>query len=219
MVTTNEAGPLIHFKEQEYSNKLSRYTFCIVHIKTLMNTFNELNLEKIEFNEVPALLKNPVAFVYDKMAQGQPAFLAGMPINKEKAMEILIKPDGYEALLKKVEDYIKYSNANAEAKDIAENFEVNEKGEIVVKQKIVDSIKSDCEIRVESEYGQKVNELAIELVRILKDTRLDQALIKRPHREPEKEFKEFIQQVLLYDNKKGEFVINWQFLKDLDKRN
>lgn len=95
----------IQFDEAEYNNRLSRYKLYVTKLQVVLDAYNAMKLPALNTGEFRALLRNFETTIFDKMNNGESFSLAGMELDKAKAMELLTKPEGYNTLETLIKDY------------------------------------------------------------------------------------------------------------------
>lgn len=94
---------LIAFDESHYKRQIAHLESVAGIIQNVVDTYNTLGLPSLESKELQTLFSDTVSLVFDKMTNGQSMLsIAGIEVDKIKAMDIIIKPVGYDDLLNTV---------------------------------------------------------------------------------------------------------------------
>jgi len=143
--------------------------------QAVITAYNKLGLAKIQNGELELLFADPETFVFDKQIADAPLSLAGLPINKQKAMEIVEKPAGFEDLKDALH------NAQLETKQFNEIqsykigwpalpcFQMDEKNKLSIKEETLADIKERCSFYATSERAQSVLKFAQAIVKAAED--------------------------------------------------
>ena len=119
---------------------LERLQKWIPEFNEVLEAYKVLGLEDLSSAEFQPLLQSPKFVVFDKMTGGQPVSIAGLKVNKAKAMDILDKPDGYDELLELIE---KYKVEKSQFVNQASLVEIVD-GAVVPKQSAIDKAEEDA---------------------------------------------------------------------------
>ena len=110
------------------------------------------------------LFQKPVDLIFDKMTGGQ-LYIGGVQVNKEKAIEILVKPVGYDTFLALHADTIKqlkgellypHKSYPVTPNNIDDYFELDEVLTVSLKQSMKDKIKTSHEYYAKSDQAKKM---------------------------------------------------------------
>lgn len=129
---------LIHTDASENSAHAAAWNTAKADVQQILNLYNAMELPPLTALEFPQLFNDTETLIYDKYTGGD-VFITSpsnnnLPVDKAKAMEILIKPAGYDALLTAIANLKKkttgeaYSMGNArgrvsyDVKSIAQYF-------------------------------------------------------------------------------------------------
>ena len=94
-----EEPMFISFDQQKFDTEMHRQNRIASIMQSVVLMFNGLGLPALTAEEFPSLFEDAECLVYDKMTNGQQVSIAGLTVHKHKAMELLIKPEGYERLI------------------------------------------------------------------------------------------------------------------------
>lgn len=94
---------LIHFDESGYDNKKAEFETIATALQQAVTAYNTLGLADLATSDLSNLFLKTEELIFDKMTDGEPVSIAGLQVDKVKAMEILMKPSGYENLLATIE--------------------------------------------------------------------------------------------------------------------
>jgi hypothetical protein len=129
---------ILFFDESNYRLQKEQYELYIPKIQMVVDLFNTLNIGKLLSAEFERLVNDPVSLVYDKITNGKEIDIAGIKINKVKAMEIIEKPAEYYPLIDNIKTLISefssgYSNCiqKINVSKIGTYYELNEDGYVI----------------------------------------------------------------------------------------
>jgi hypothetical protein len=152
---------LISFNEQLYKQKIAAFETYASIMQKVVETFAALTLPALTIIDLQSLFHDPVSMVFDKMTNGQPVSIAGLQVDKIKAMELLIKPGGYEELLdtvaesKKAIAHHQYDFARFNISSIADCFDMVD-GAILLKPLKEAELKESCNAYAKTDNAKKM---------------------------------------------------------------
>lgn len=79
-------------------------------VQEAVNSYNRLGLEPLTNEEFAQLFNDTENLMFDKFTDGKP-MLAGMEVDRKKAMELIKKPDGYVQMIKEIADVLEIGKA------------------------------------------------------------------------------------------------------------
>jgi hypothetical protein len=104
---------VIEFNESVYIGQKEGYESLITDLQQAVDSYNALGFQPLAKEEFSRLFNDFEVLVFDKMTEGKPIVMGGLEIHKDKALEILKKPAGYEGM-KHFVDKAKQSLKSAE---------------------------------------------------------------------------------------------------------
>lgn len=129
---------LLHFNEDNFNRQLNELnTFSKPVLQGLIDSYNKLNLPALTTEDLHRLVNEPQELVIDKMINGQPLTIAGIPVKRDKFFEIAEQPEGLKELLT-----LKSTNIGSNFSWPVSNFEINA-GELRLKPQFVESLKEE----------------------------------------------------------------------------
>ncbi len=93
----------LKFKENDFNDEVESYSILLPLVGNLIAAYNSMQLPELVNNDVSELLSNPQAFIYDKMTMGDQIELHGFKIDRNKAFDLLEKPDGHDNLVNAID--------------------------------------------------------------------------------------------------------------------
>jgi hypothetical protein len=72
-------------------------------LQEAVNSYNRLGLEPLNNREFERLFTDTESLMFDKFSDGKP-MLAGLEVNKRKAMDLINKPAGYAEMMREIAD-------------------------------------------------------------------------------------------------------------------
>lgn len=131
---------IMGFDEYEYNILRDQYNSVGEQLQNVIIDYNVLGLPPLTSDEFVKLIEKPQDLVFDKMTNGEPVSIAGLKVDKTKAIEILQKPVGYQMLIDRVESIQRNglfdrqtSNKLVQYKAVKEWFELKE-GNVIIKE-------------------------------------------------------------------------------------
>ncbi len=167
---------LIHFNEQAFKNDVQANTRAVPYLQNLVEVYNALGLEKLKPKEFSRLLLNTEELIFDKLTGGKEVSIAGIKVHKKKALEILQKPDGYEALLIAVNEVLETFKSGVpgsaivlNSSSISHRFDVDENANIILKQSYIDELERGHKRYAKSDKAKKLYEFANAIIKTCED--------------------------------------------------
>jgi hypothetical protein len=172
---------LIAFDESSYHGQVASFEAAAELIQEVVEQYGTLNLPALTTQELYLLFLSPVDLVFDKMTAGQPLSIAGLEVHKEKAIELLKKPEGYEAFLVKVAEVSKKllaenyppSNIQLNARTLKTIFELNDNGTVVLKESLRESIERGNKKFANTDAAKSMFEFATSVMAKYKELEID----------------------------------------------
>jgi hypothetical protein len=160
---------LIKFNEAEYNAALKRANTDLGMHNDLLKSIKNL-IPDIEFNKqrFTALISNPKEFAFDIIMAGKTLELSGVPIGKQKAMNLIEYPANWLNAIQVIEAFNKkiasaglhkgpYSNDIAYDRHGIEDFELNN-GEFTLSPDFLENVKSKHSLYTQTENQNKALE-------------------------------------------------------------
>ena len=82
-----------------YNNRVQEMGKFNSFFNEVFEQYKTLNLPELTAQDFKKLISNPADLVFDKMTNGAPLTLNGLPVNRHKALEIVSMPEGFDDLL------------------------------------------------------------------------------------------------------------------------
>lgn len=96
---------LIYFNEVGYKNRIAHLEKSAQRLQEVVDCYHQLGLPPLKPQELVPLFTDIDSLFFDKMTDGKGLFIAGIRFNKSKALDIIEKPDGWQALIDLVNQY------------------------------------------------------------------------------------------------------------------
>lgn len=160
------ADILLGYDKQQFSTNIERKGKYLKEYNQILGVYNALSLAAITGAEFKTLVLNPAFLVFDKITGGQDVEIAGLKVNKEKAMEILEKPAGYQNLLDVIDTYKKNRNDFTHYLNGVDIVG----GEIVLSQSVLDSEVENSKIWAKSQGAKTAYAFAQAVIKLSEET-------------------------------------------------
>lgn len=174
----SEEPVLMLFNEAGFNSEVSSYTNLAIHLQEIIELYQVLNFPTLNTEEFKQLISDPVCFVFDKLTGGQAVSIAGLSVNKHKAIEILEKPEGYELLIQKIDFYKKKGfefhseiRGNVQKESlltVAADFELVD-GELKLTEDKIEKIKKHFEVYATSQRAKKMYYFITSIISMAKE--------------------------------------------------
>ncbi len=144
---------LIATNMAKYNENISRNSILLPVIGNVLVAYNAMDIGKLTGAEFKAMVLSPEETVFDKMTGGEPVSIMGFAVDKTKAIEMIVKPNGYS-------DFIVARNT-LKSKQSWEHYlnltDVSDDGlQIVLSQSVLDT-----ELEASKIYAEGANEILI----------------------------------------------------------
>ncbi len=116
---------LLFDNEQERSSLTAIYNSAKDDAQSVLNLYNGLGLTALTSAEFPRLFNDTPALIFDKLTGGNGLSISGIQVDKNKAIDIIVKPDGYAPLLAAIEAYKGRAMAGYEGVNARQNIVVS----------------------------------------------------------------------------------------------
>jgi hypothetical protein len=128
--------PVLINTDANYSNNLTKgRKIHLEDLNEILNEYNSLNLEAITGVEFQNLIYDPKSVIFDKINNGSPIEIGGVPINKAKALELVAMPQGFGVLNSLIESF---KNSRPNWAPLLVNIDIDETG-VILKQSVIDA--------------------------------------------------------------------------------
>lgn len=98
--------PILIFTDTtRFNDAIRQKSVHLADLNEILTDYAVLGLGALTGAEFQSLVRNPAETIFDKMTGGDPASINGLPICRTKAMELVIKPTGYDALSAIIESF------------------------------------------------------------------------------------------------------------------
>jgi hypothetical protein len=104
-------------------------------LNEILNDYNALNLGAITRPEFQNLIRNPKSVIFDKLNNGKPIEIGGIPVDKAKALELVTLPSGFNAFNSLVESF---RNSRPGWNSLLGSVDIEE-NELIIKQSVIDA--------------------------------------------------------------------------------
>jgi hypothetical protein len=167
------------------SNNTSKYSSIIYSLEKtgevlqeIVTTYNFLGLLPLNSEDFFNLISNPAELVFDKMSNGEDISIGGLKVDKQKAIEIILKPKGYNELLAKIEEifkriseseyWISYKNIPVTKQNVQKFYVINN-GSISINSTCNLEIKELCKLYAKSDASKQAYSLATSLISVFNE--------------------------------------------------
>ena len=163
---------LISYDKSGYLADKASYNRIAEFIQTVANNYNSLGFGSLIASELPILFNSPIDFIFDKMTGGQPVTIGNITVNKQKAIEILNKPEGYEMLIAQIDEFGKkgvfderhHRNFHVNKANIATVYTIDENGQVVIAEAFDLGLKSNNKKFAKTDTAKKMLQLSKTIV-------------------------------------------------------
>jgi len=180
---------LIFFDKNKYEQEKLIFEQFIPEIQNAVNAYKSLALEDLKSEELAMLFFKTEELIFDKMVQQNTLSINGMEVHKHEAIKLIKKPQGYENLLSiikntaaRIENAIQHTSIdNRLLSSINRTYELNSKGEVVLKASKYEELKEKNKKYAKSEKAKRLMKLANVIINECKDPYLDQLIKGHPN--------------------------------------
>lgn len=97
---------LLHFNERKFNEHLSTFEPALNALNLIYNgAFEVLHVTELSQKEFINLVNAPLETLFDILTQGKPVQIAGMELDKVKALELIKKPNGFDEFKSLIIDF------------------------------------------------------------------------------------------------------------------
>lgn len=118
-------------------------------LNLIAEAYNQLGLPPLLSNEIVSLVTNTDSLIFHKMTDGGNVSLGGLDLHPEKALELLKKPVGYEALIETINNHKKEFKTH-----YLNQYEIKD-GEVVLIDAMVNKQREDCSLFATTEEHKR----------------------------------------------------------------
>jgi len=163
---------LIEYSENTYLKAKSLLQdIAETSVQEIVNDYLELNIGSLGAASFKKLFTGPAEMIFDKMTGGKME-MNGFNLSKQKAIELIEKPKGYDILINKISSTmtglksktIQPINLIVTPENIDTIFTVNESDEVVIVDSILQRIESRCKKYATSETAKKMHLLGQSII-------------------------------------------------------
>jgi|GEM_PF-3154294 len=145
---------LLHTDNGQVRERLAERRKIETSLNEIHEAYNKLGVGELATNQLTSLIIDPETFIFQKMTKDNSPNIAGLPIHAHKAMEMLVKPTGYETLIALITQYKKKFNTR-----YLEHFEI-EDGNVILSQSSVDKEVEHASLYAKTEEDKRRLEFA-----------------------------------------------------------
>lgn len=123
-----------------------QYSVLLPELNKILEAFTAMNIGVLDFETFKKAIINPEEIVFDMLTKGEPVTIMGFAVDKKKAMEIIVKPIGFDNFLETIAAFKSKPNYNyyLSLVDITEN-------QVILSTKTLEMIDSVSSIYAETE--------------------------------------------------------------------
>jgi len=141
------------YSNTSYSNDLTRQkSVYLSDFNEILNVYGTLELAVLTAAEFRSLVTNPKSVIFDKIGDGQTPTINGIPISRDKAIELVTMPDGFDALNQLIEGF---KNSHSRWNEFLNDIDIVD-GVVVLKQSVI-----DANVEAGKTYATTPNEKAL----------------------------------------------------------
>lgn len=103
--------PVLMFTDKrKFDEMIASHSVHLGALNAVLAAYEEMKLPELTGAEFISLVQQPGTVVFDKMTNGGAVEIMGMQVDKQKAMELILKPSGYEEMIELITVYKKAAN-------------------------------------------------------------------------------------------------------------
>jgi hypothetical protein len=167
---------ILRFNQQGYNDNLKHLKKFEIRVQETVASFNEIaNLEDLQPSEFGMLFTNPKKLVFKKMTKGKEAF-AGPELDEDFMFAALKKPAGYDRFMLVVGEMPSFFEKNnsifIQPKSVGEIesfFEVDEKGNVAIKEAVLNQVREKYEDRLKTKDAHLVNDFGKDILKMAEE--------------------------------------------------
>ncbi len=192
----------LNFNEDEYNLRIESYSPYLNSMNEILNMYDALKLPTLNAQEFIELIHNTNSVFYDKMSDNKPVVIGGFTLNKAKAFELFDKPNGYEAIVKAIDNYKKMLSWNGYLSKI--NIEANK---VIISSSVLESEKEAATVFATNEEQLKAFRYAEALIKLTEET------FGKPNQDISATVNSLITFSKNYNSPGGEYKINYKNIR------
>lgn len=144
--------PVLMFTDTiQFNERIAQHSIHLGSLNAILAAYEVMRLPELNGEEFISLVQQPGTVVFEKMTNGGAAEIMGMQVDKEKAMELILKPDGYDEMYSLIQVYKQASNWSYHLHKVDL---VN--GEIVLHQSVIDSETKSSKVYAKTEKEKQL---------------------------------------------------------------
>ncbi len=101
---------LMFTDKTQFDNSIAGHSIHLGALNAVLAAYEEMKLPELTGAEFISLVQQPEIVVFDKMTNGGAVEIMGMQVDKQKAIELILKPSGYEEMIGLIAAYKKAVN-------------------------------------------------------------------------------------------------------------
>lgn len=179
---------LIHFDESGFQNTKNAFEQKAAIVQNVISVYDSLGLPKLEKRELVLMFQKPEELVFDKMTGGQDVSIAGLKVDKLKAMDILKKPDSYDSFLLAVKEALLQLSIQESPFErsvtittIEHYFQLNDAGKVELTQAGLSGIERGYKRFASTDKAKKMYQLANGIIEKCKELEALDIIMRNPN--------------------------------------
>ena len=93
---------LMKLDKRKVSELSNQYSLLIPELNQVLNAYNEMKIGELDTETLKDIINSPEEIVFVKITKGEPLTIMGIAVDKIKAMDIIVKPNGYHAFIESI---------------------------------------------------------------------------------------------------------------------
>ena len=148
--------PVLMFTDKrKFEEMIASHSIHLGALNAVLAAYEEMKLPELMGAEFISLVQQPGTVVFDKMTNGGAVEIMGMQVDKQKAMELILKPSGYEEMIELITVYKKTANWDSHLHKVDI---VN--GEVVLHQSVIDKETEDSKVYAKTDKEKQAFQFA-----------------------------------------------------------
>lgn len=174
---------LIHIDSEKQQTIINRLEALLPFYNNALKEYSKLNIDALSPDELPRLFNDTDILIFDKQLADKPMSLGGLSLNKEKAMELVEKPEGFIHLKTAVAVVYERTKEFNESSDYRigslalDKLQLNSKGEFEISFATLTDVKERCSYYASSERSQKLLSLVNAILKETEDPVLQKMIL------------------------------------------
>lgn len=146
---------LMFTDKRKFDEMIASQSIHLGALNAVLAAYEEMKLPELTGAEFISLVQQPGTVVFDKMTNGGAVEIMGMQVDKQKAMELILKPSGYDEMMELITVYKKAANWDFHLHKVDV---VN--GEVVLHQSVIDKETEDSKVYAKTEKEKQLFQFA-----------------------------------------------------------